>query len=304
MKLSAVKTLVTSKIGRQMLTVQKHSPVLLFGAGVVGVVTAAVLASRATLKLDETLEETQYDLDRVKDAELTEDYTSSDRQRDMAVVYARVAGKVARLYGPSILIGITSIAALTGSHVILTRRNTAVMAAYAVLDRGWREYRARVVNELGADKDREFRHGLTERTIVEETAEGPVTKTVKDKLPCDVSGYARFFDEVSPNWKPSPGYNQMFLQCQQNYANDLLKSRGHVFLNDVFDMLGISRTSAGAVAGWIYDPKRDQSKNPGDNFVDFGIFDLDPNQGMRFVMGWEKSVLLDFNVDGLIWDRI
>jgi hypothetical protein len=303
-KLSGIKTLVTSKVGRQVLTVRKHSPILLFGAGVVGVVTAAVLASRATLKLDETLEDTQYDLDRVKDAELTEDYTHTDRQRDMALVYAKGAGKVTRLYGPAVLIGFASIAALTGSHVILTRRNTAVMAAYAVLDRGWREYRARVVGELGEEKDREFRHGLLERTIVEETNEGPVTLQVKDKLPCDVSGYARFFDEVSPNWQPAPGYNQMFLQCQQNYMNDLLRQRGHVFLNDVFDALGIPRSKEGAVTGWIYDPKRDQKTNPGDNYVDFGIFDRDPSQGMRFVMGWEKSVLMDFNVDGLIWDKI
>ena len=301
MKLTAVKTLVTSKFGRQVLQVRKHSPVLLFGAGIVGVVATAVLASRATLKLDETLDETNYDLDRIRDSVIHENYSETDRQRDMAIVYAKAAGKVARLYGPSMLIGMASVAALTGSHVILTRRNTAIMAAYAVLDRGWREYRARVVNELGVDKDLEFRHGTTLCLADEVDVENGITPgTIVGKMVGGASVYARFFDEFSPNWEKAPGYNSMFLSCQQNFANDLLRSRGHVFLNDVYDMLGIPRSKEGAVAGWIYDLKNKEI----DNRIDFGIFDVNQHEGMRFVLGHNDAVLLDFNVDGLIWDKI
>lgn len=124
-------------------------------------------------------------------------------------------------------------------------------------------------------------------------------ETKRDKTDCgdSVSQYARFFDEGSPAWSKDSEYNLMFLKQQQQYANDLLKKRGHIFLNEIYDMLGIPRTKAGAVVGWVYD-----ENNPiGDNYVSFGITD---ERNANFVNGYEKSVLLDFNVDGNIWDKI
>jgi hypothetical protein len=87
----------------------------------------------------------------------------------------------------------------------------------------------------------------------------------------------------------------MFIRSQQNYANDLLNARGHVFLNEVYDMLGIERTSAGAVVGWV--------RGNGDNEIDFGVLN-DLHSGQRFINGDERSVLLDFNVDGVVYDLI
>ena len=295
MKLAVIKNLVTSKVGRQILTVQKHSPALLFGAGVVGVAATVVLASRATLKLDEVLESAQDDLKTARTLEHV-NYSNEDRKRDMVIIYVQTAGKIVRMYAPAFAVGVLSITALTGSHIILTRRNLAITAAYAALDKGFREYRQRVVDELGVGKDKDFRYGLTDREIVEENEEGAVVKTVRDKAPHGLSVYARFFDEESINWVKTHSYNQMFIQCQQNYANDLLKSRGHIFLNEVYDMLGIPRTKEGAVVGWVM--------GNGDDFVDFGVFEGDRHSGMRFVLGHERSILLDFNVDGIIYDKI
>lgn len=295
MKLATIKNLITSRIGRQILTVQKHSPAILFGAGVVGIVTTVVLASRATLKLEEVLDDAHHDLITVRALENVK-YTEEDRKRDTVLIYARTVGKVIRLYGPTVVIGSLSITALTGSHVILTKRNLAVTAAYAALDQGFRQYRERVIDEFGIDKDREFRYAMEDRTFVEETEEGPVTMTLKQIGANGASVYARFFDESSVNWSKRPSYNQLFLTCQQNYANDLLKSRGHVFLNEVYDMLGLPRSKEGAVVGWVL--------GNGDNHVDFGVFEGDRYSGMRFVLGHESSVLLDFNVDGIIYDKI
>jgi hypothetical protein len=295
MKLKAIANVVTSKVGRQILTAQKHSPTLLFAAGVAGVVATVVVASRATLKLEEVLEEAEHDLKLAKTLEHV-DYSEQDRQRDMVLIYVRTAGRVVRMYSPAIVLGALSIAALTGSHVILTRRNVAITAAYAALDRGFREYRQRVVDALGVGKDKEFRYGLADRELVEETEEGVVVKTVRDKAVHGTSVYARFFDENSTSWNKTHSYNQLFLQCQQNYANDLLRSRGHVFLNEVYDMLGIPRSKEGAVVGWVM--------GNGDDFVDFGVFEGDRHSGMRFVLGHERSILLDFNVDGIIYDKI
>lgn len=298
MNLKGIRNALTSRVGRQILTVQKHSPALLFGAGVVGVVGTVVLASRATLKLEDTLLETQKDMARVQ-AATTPLYTEEDRTKDMILLRVKAAVSIGKLYAPAIGLGVVSIAALTGSHVILNRRNVALTAAYAAIEKGFREYRERVINEYGADKDRAFRYGVVKQQVVEETETGPVTKNVKrvdmDKPP---SIYARFFDESSTSWSREPQYNQLFIQCQQNYANDMLNSRGHVFLNEVYDMLGLPRSKEGAVVGWVLGDE-------GDNFIDFGVFKgKDTFMGQQFVNGVERSVLLDFNVDGVVYDKI
>jgi hypothetical protein len=297
--LRAVRNAVTSRVGRQLLVVQKHSPTIMFGAGVVGVVTAAVLASRATLKLEETLDDIQRDLDNAKalNNKSPELYSNDDFQRDKIIMTTKTAIKVVKLYGPAILVGAASIAALTGSHVTLNRRFAGVTAAYAALEQGFDKYRRRVVNEYGPEKDRELRYGLVDKEIVEETEEGPVKRTVKGLANKDCSIYARFFDETSTSWNKIPSYNQLFIRCQQNYANDLLRSRGHVFLNEVYDMLGLERSKEGAVVGWVLDGN-------GDGFIDFGVFSGSEWMGQLFVNGNERSVLLDFNVDGVIYDKI
>lgn len=295
-KLNTIKTLVTSKAARQVLKVQKHSPILLFSAGVIGVVGTVILASRATLKLEEVLEEGQRNLAKVQIL-IHQDYSEEDRKKDLGLCYLKMTVNVAKLYAPAVLVGAASIAALTGAHVVLSRRNMGLTAAYAAVDQAYKEYRRRVIGEYGEDKDREFRYGVTSRDIVEDTPEGPVVTQLKSFDPNVFSPYARFFDELNPNWSRTPEYNLLFLRCQQNYANDLLHSRGHLFLNEVYDMLGAERSRAGAVVGWVI------SKN-GDNFVDFGIFNGKNPKAIDFVNGQEGAILLDFNVDGVIFDKI
>lgn len=295
MKLQTLKNVMTSKLGRSILVGQKHSPVILFGAGVIGVVSATVLACRASLKLDGIMDEHDKDKWQIAVANLP-NYSEQDRKKDLVILHFRTAGEITRIYAPAAAVGILSIIALTGSHIILNRRNVAITAAYAALDRGFREYRRRVVDELGPEKDRQFRYQMENREIVEETKEGPVTKTVKQPGPNGASIYARFFDETSSSWRKEHSYNQFFLQSQQNYANDMLRARGHVFLNEIYDMLGLPRSKEGAVVGWV--------QGNGDDYVDFGIFEGDRESGMRFVNGYERSVLLDFNVDGIIYDKI
>lgn len=297
MKLATIKTAVTSGVGRQILLTKKHSPTIMFIGGVAGLVGSTVLACKATLKLDEILAEAEADRALTETIE-HHSYSAADRDRDQAKIKFRTAGKITQLYGPSIALGVISIGLLTGSHVAMTRRNTAIMAAYTALDKGFNQYRERVREELGDEKDLEFRHGTeTRKELV--VAENGTTKEIEHKTaPMDTpSIYARWFDEGSTSWQRSPGYNQVFLNCQQSYANDLLRTRGHVFLNEVYDMLGIERSSAGAVVGWV------MSKD-GDNFIDFGIYDQDSDRKRRFVNYDERNILLDFNVDGVIYDKI
>lgn len=113
----------------------------------------------------------------------------------------------------------------------------------------------------------------------------------------NLSKYAKVFDDRCVGWTKDPRYNMLFLLAQQIYCNEELKSKGHLFLNQVYDVLGIPRTKAGAIVGWVYD-----EKNPhGDNFVDFGlIYECNTD----FINGYKNTAILDFNVDGNILNLI
>lgn len=288
---------VTRIAGRQLLQTQKSSPTLLFGAGVVGVVATTVLACRATLKVEEVLQVTEADLRKINLAKDVVEYSDLDAKRDKALVYARAAGSLGKLYWPAILCGVASIGALTSSHNILTKRNAALTAAYAAVEKGFAEYRQRVINDLGDEKDREYRFGPLEKCEIDDESKPGKKKTVR--VASHASVYARFFDDRSPSFNQNPEYNVLFLRCQQNWANDQLRMRGHVFLNEVYDSLGLERSTEGAVVGWIRDAKN------GDGHIDFGIFDGPADERFYdFVTGREGAVLLDFNVDGVIYDKI
>lgn len=296
MKISAVKNLVTSKVGRQLLTAQKHSPVILFGAGIVGVVGTVVLACRATLKVEGVLDDHATTLEKIETVE-TADYDEDDRKQDKVVLYIQTAMNITKLYGPAILVGAASVACLTGSHYILTQRNAGLMAAYAALDKGFRAYRARVVADVGEEKERSYRNDVEKYDVTEKN--GNSTKLVKkERVAGEPSIYAKLFgQDYSSSWNPIPEYNLMFLKCQQNYLNDLLQSRGHVYLNEAYSNLGLPHTKEGAVVGWV--------KGQGDDYVDFGLFnrDMEP-QHFDFFTGREDAIWLDFNVDGVMYDKI
>ena len=286
---------IAKHIARGALIVEKNSPGLLLGGGIIGMVGSTVLACRATLKMEAVVEETKDKLNTARTLE-HEEYSEKDRSRDISLIYFQSGVKITRLYAPALAVGIFSIAAITRSHHILTTRNAALTAAYTTLERGFKEYRARVVEKYGEDQDQEFRYGSQQVQIVD-----PKTKRKKTvtRVGSEESIYARFFDVGSANWSKEPEYNLIFLHAQQNYANDMLHARGHVFLNEVYDMLDIPRSEPGSVVGWIISPNGDT-----DNFIDFGVFEGRTQVARDFVNGLEGSILLDFNVDGVIWDKI
>lgn len=291
---------------------KKHSPEILATVGVVGTVTSAVLACKATTKVNDILEDTKNQVDSVhtvlEDEAIPEEkYSEQDSKKDLAIIYAQTGVKFVKLYAPSVLLGVASIGCMLTSNHILRKRNIALAAAYTAIDKGFKEYRGRVVERFGDTVDRELKYGIKAKKITENVVDEETGKEKKVKNTVDViegvegySDYARFFDETCPSWEKDPEYNLMFLKARQQYANDLLVSRGHLFLNEVYDMLGFKRSKAGQVVGWIYDPE-----NPnGDNYVDFGIYNIHRAPARDFVNGYERSILLDFNVDGVIYDKI
>lgn len=288
--------------------VKKHSPEILMVAGIAGTVVGTVLACKATTKVSEIIEEKNKAVDDVhtclEDKEI--EYTEEDSKKDLTIIYAQTGVKLFKLYAPAIGVMVLSFASIIAGHKVLKKRNVAIAAAYAAIDKGFKQYRKNVIEEFGDGVDQQMRFGLKSKEVKKKGKDGKTVKETEYYIdpegnPLDnISEYARFFDAASENFAKDPEYNMMFLRRQQDYANEMLKARGHLFLNEVYDLLDIPRSKAGQVVGWVYD-KNGNTK--GDNYVDFGLYRND--QGTRrFVNGLEYNILLDFNVDGVIYDLI
>lgn len=310
MKVKEIINSVSYNAHRIGFKIKKASPEIMVVAGVVGVVTSTVMACKATTKVNDILEETRKQVDDVhnvldSDVVSEDEYNNDDAKKDLAIIYTQTGVKLIKLYAPSVIVGALSITGILASHKILKKRNVALTAAYATIDRSFKEYRGRVVERFGKELDRELRYNIKAQEIEEKTVDKDGNETIEKKTvsvvdPNMYSDYARIFDNGSMGWTKDPEYNLMFLKLQQNQANDRLRAQGYLFLNDVYDMLGIPRTKAGQIVGWIYD-----KENPvGDNFVDFGIYDIYNEKACDFVNGRERSIVLDFNVDGNILDMI
>lgn len=300
---------LTRTVNRAGLKLKKHSPEILVVTGVVGVVASAVMACKATTKIDTILAEAKEKVDAIHeisaDPETKDLYTEEDGKKDLVLVYTQTGLKLAKLYGPSLLLGAASIGCILASNNIIRKRNVALAAAYTAVDNSFKEYRGRVIERFGKELDRELKYNIkteeVEEVVVDEDGKETIVKTPVDVMDPNVySPYSIVFDDGNTGWDKDPELTKFFLVQQQNYANDRLKARGHLFLNEVYDMLGAQRTKAGAQVGWIYD-----EKNPiGDNYVDFGLFDIHKPKARDFINGYEKVIVLDFNVDGVILDHI
>lgn len=308
----AIMNKASNLMGKTGLKLKKYSPEILVVAGVVGTVASAVMACKATLKVNDILEESKKQIDTIHecaaDASRVESgrYSPEDAKKDLTVVYAQTGLKFVKLYGPSVILGALSITSILASNNILRKRNVALGAAYAALDQGFKDYRKRVVDRFGEEVDRQLKYNLKTEKIEEKVTDPETGKEKKVKSTIEISDgmfvspYARFFDEGSRYFEKNPEMNLMFLRAEQNFANDRLRARGYLFLNEVYERLGIPTTKTGQVVGWIYDPKNGK----GDNYVDFGIYDMHREKVRDFVNGYERVVLLDFNVDGDILDLI
>ena len=288
--ISAVKSNPT--LGSALVQINKSSPNLLFGAGIAGVVGTVVLSSKATLKAVDVNKNHNALLETINGLE-HEDYSEKDRVRDKTVLYSQTAVAYMKLYAPTFVLGAISVACLTQSHRVLTQRNMALGAAFAGVEKALNGYRERVVAEIGPEREAKIWQPVEKVDVID--AEG---KKSKVELATEDGGspYKVLFDEYNVNWNKKHEYNQLFLNAQQNYANDLLRARGHVFLNDVHDMLGLPRTKAGQIVGWVMG-------GDGDDYIDFGFF-RNIHEGMRFVAGDERSIWLDFNVDGNVLELL
>lgn len=306
------KTELMTTIGRKFhmagFKLKKASPEILVVSGIAGVVASTVMACKATTKVNDILDKHAERMETIKHIEENPDKATpeekaivEDPNKFRTNVYLGTGLEFVKLYGPSIALGALSITAILAGHNILRKRNVALAAAYTAVDKSFKEYRGRVVERFGEALDKELRYNIktkeVEEVVVNEDGTESVVKTTANEahLP-EYSLYSKFFDASCAGWTKDPEYNRMFLQQQEQYANQRLKEKGYLFLNDVYDMLGFDRTKAGQVVGWVYDEKHPV----GDNRVSFCMYQVNDPANRRFINGTEPVVLLDFNVDGEI----
>lgn len=309
MKFSNIINNASTAFNKVGFKIKKNSPEILVVSGIVGMVGAAVMACKATPKIDTIKEEHKEVMDKIHETvELQLDsYDENDAKKDTAIVYLNTGFKYVKLYAPSVILGTASIAAILSGNNILRKRNVALAAAYTAIDKSFKEYRNRVAERFGSEIEKEIRYNVKAEKIESKIKDEKTgkSKKVKEEIKSidglsDYSDYAKVYDDGCTGWTKDPELNLMFLKRQQEYANERLMAKGHLFLNEVYDMLGIPRTTAGQVVGWIYD-----EKNPiGDNYVDFGMYNTNISKNRDFINGYERTIILDFNVDGPILNNI
>ena len=287
-------TLVSRTVGKCTLVIKQNLPTIMVVGGIVGGSVAAVLACKATLKVEDIIDEHKEMVDKIKEGREKfdeEKYTKKDYQKDLTTQYLKTALEVTKLYGPSVALGGLSVASILTGYNILSKRNLALMASFTALDESFKKYRARVASEFGADVEERLYNGkVKENVVVNEDG----TQTTEYVYEGSLSIYSKLFDSTCNGWDENPEYSRMRIEGTRKMFEDQLAVRGHVLLNDVYDAFNIERTSAGAIVGWVFNPD-------GLNIIDFGV---ESAVNSRFVNGLEQNCWLDFNVDGVIYDKI
>lgn len=319
MNFIAMKSAIQLAANRTILKGKKHSPEILLATGIAGMAGAVYFACTATIKAESIMDDHRAKLNEVEEAKENinkEDYSDEDYKKDLFVVKIQTVGNLAKAYSPAITLFFASTGCILGAHHIMNKRNVALMAAYKLAEQSFAEYRKRVTDELGADKDFHFANGTDYEQTVEEEIDPETGKKKKVKKtqqvingqPCSM--YARVFEQQvydadgvgytgSSQWSPNADYNATTLVLKNNWANEHLRANGYVFLNDIYEELGFPRTKAGQAVGWVL-------KGDGDNYISFGPeVEAIMNKTAGYLTYRDgSSIILDFNVDGVIWDLI
>lgn len=305
----SIKSAVVKGFYTTVLFAKKNAPTILTISGVALGIGATVAAAVATTHIDEVKAQHEAEMkmitskrDEIRRGEADEsEYTENEAAGDTQVVNLRTAYRYAKLYLPAVALTGLSAACVLSAHHILKGRYTAVASVLVATTAKFNDYRERVIAEYGEDRDREFYNGIETETTVDEKGE-VVEETKEQSTTVTLADTQRYFDEYSSVWD---NYNHEMNICQLRTiitrAQDILDYKGHLFLNEVYSMLGLPDTPAGAVMGWI------KNKKHPDTIVDFGVFN-GTDDPWDFVNDepWDGNmgILLNFNVDGVIYDLI
>ena len=289
---------------KAQLTVRKHSPEILMVAGVIGTVAGAVMACKETLELGDVLDECKQEkIELEEQYAMCEEYSEDALKKDQVKLTIKQAAKIVKLYAPSVIMEVTSIGVIFASNDIMRKRNASMAAAYATLNSMYKRYRQNVIESYGEEVDKDMRFGVKHEKVTEIDEDGNKVKIDArivdlDNTALAISDYSRFFQMGCKGFDASSGrYNLLYLKGIQAMFNNKLIADGYVMLNDVYRELGFDTIPEGWSIGWVYD----ESNPIGDNYIDFGLYEA-RNKNQRAVNDWEPVILMDFNVDGNLYE--
>lgn len=306
MSRDAIWGLVKVAAAKTAFIFQKLSPEICLVGGTAAVVTGTVFACKATMKLPDILDETKEEINcihaTVDNKEIA--YSEQDAKKDLTRTYVRCGLKVAKAYVVPFILEAGGLGLIFSGHVIQKNRNADLALAYAGLDKAFREYRKRVDEKYGEGSDKAVMYNVREEAVEEtvKTDKGK-EKTVKKTIQVGeepLSLFARCFERGCPGWVSDPDMRILHLQSVQRTMNDQLKVRGFLWLNEVYEALGFPQTRLGQMYGWVYDPKDPRSSC----VVSFDITNIHRQSVRDFRNGYEEAMWLEFNVDGIITDRV
>lgn len=286
----------------------KHAPELYIAFGIGGIIVSGVLACVKTMELPNILEANKEEVESIRkqyeENQTCTEETEKEKRKEITKTYVKTGFEVVKLYAFPVVLGATSLTFIGVSHHIMKKRNAGLAAYAATLDNGFRKYRERVIEKYGEEAEKELRYGIkheeTDEKVTDENGEESIVKKEMDTIrPDELGDFTRIYESGCNGFTKDPEHNKLFLRRMESIANKKLQDEGHVWLNDVLTMLGFPKTKMGHVVGWLYDPTNPKLHN----CVDFGIHTFD-SATIRFLNGYENVILLDFNVDGNIFDMM
>lgn len=311
LKMKDISESVTRGVRSLGLTARRHGPTGLVISGGVVIGLAIIQAVKDTRNGgDEVL--TKYEKTKKKLQKNLEDpdmksYDEKSYKKDLRAARMDTVVDGAKAYKKTAVKVVVGGGLIAAGYVIKNNQLKKTAVALSGITAAFDGYRRNVIEDQGEQKDWEYMHNVKTKKVTK-TEVDPETgeeKTVEEEvkefedtgdpdMPAGYSRWARFFDESCSEWEKNAEYNLAYLKARQAEANRRLQRDGYLFLNDVYDMLGIPRTYEGQIYGWRY-----KKNNPtGDNYVDFGLDNVTDERVRAFVNGYENKVLLDFNVDG------
>ena len=312
---SKVVPAVKSFAGNGLLIARKHAPEIMIGAGIAGFGGTIYATAKATLKTNEILEKRDALLDNVAvNQEYNPSYSEKDKAEDEADIKHRTRWRIVKAWAPVATLGTASVISILGGYRILNGRYVATAAAYKVLENSFDRYRGNVVNRFGKDMDWKLLNGMSDeelekarrekdenRRIDAENKRRKIGKKPKKTKYSEI--YQGIFDDYSEHWQRywTPQQVLHYLKRKQQEMNDRLRIQKHLFVNEVYDALGMPRTPEGAVTGWIVTNANK------DTYVSLGIDEM-PDDELRSILAIDRNedirVKIRLNPDGLIYDMI
>lgn len=312
---SEFKENVTRFFGNAVFALKQHSPEILLVAGIGGAIVGTVMACRATLKVNDILDDAKQEIDEIHNREIVyvDDTNvtavSTNTQQELTKAYVKTGWRLVKLYAGPVILMTASLASIVGSTDIYKQRSLNAASAFMAISESMKDMEKRIEEKYGPEEARALKYGIEEKTVQEEiTDENGEIKTVEKvekTINSKYNPYVRIFKEGCKGWDSDPDMTLSYLKCTRETFSKLLRAHGHIMLNDVLAELGFPTTREGQSLGWYFDPKNPKYQGKRvEELISFGIENVGDGGESNFASGKCPFLILEFDCDGDIVDKV